>query len=303
MDVPAKPKSDNQTEGYILFRQLTRQENIYFILRGAIVFVTYSPGPWDEDGIVNHDLENADKAIFLDSPENLYERVRLDTLISQHRYLGTLGPGQIAGLVEFYIGFLFNNQAHSSRLEAAKRAHILDIRDHWLSSGYVATNSVVLKVEKQKFMRVLANGQKGVDAVLQYQDQIPEGDRRGSTIVRVTRRFGDELGIRQAQFLNRISMIERGYADRVLAYDLYRFLERKYYGTEKGLKNVPIRTSRAKLGWLLGLQGDKDGKKIRTVVDKLIDEGLITKGGTNSPMKVLDREALLQYYREWLTIL
>lgn len=290
--VPAKPEGDNKTEGYVLFRQLKPLQHVYLIATGAVVFYTFC----------------RDYAKQRAPEPKLYEKVEIDTLVDSYQYMGTVGPGQTAGLLEMYIYWLSRNKTDSPRLHAINRAHLYELAGNWFLSGFIATNSLIIRIPIDAFIQLIEDEKRvppsyktKFASLVQYSNGVTVDEMEQTAFIR---RCGEELSLRQSQWLSRLSLIERGYLDAVIAYDLYLYGQRKKASLDSRSSKVidHIRANKKKLIWHSGV-GEHDFDKAFTTLREL-EPPLFTRPYEKAnKLENLDLDGLLAYYLKRLTTL
>jgi|GEM_PF-4568448 len=273
------PETD-PPEGYLLFEQFTQVKDIYIVLSGGIVF--FADETQTERGV--------------GYPMTI-------ELLQHTKYFGTMGPGQVAGIVEL----LAHHYLDPKRQEADVRyRHILGsplvaTNDCWLLSGFAAPGSQILVVPAEKIGLLLERPEL-------FNGLFPANDFSDDEF---EKRVLEELLFRQAQYLYSCVLVSRGQRTALLAlefYDYYRRYETEIVERYKN-KHFMSKVKVSQLSWLIGCRGLGAGVHVNELISagvlkryppprggKSKGEGLAQGSHSRAATFIFDPAAMKNYY-------
>lgn len=288
---PHSRKPTDDTEGVLLFRELTPQNNIYIPLNGAIVFIERKP-QWTSDEAEQDISLVPDEELASTRDLPLGTTVTLGDLVrNKFRYFGLIGPGQIAGLLELTM-LLQVATGKRDRFSNPRRKELDDtylpsfasksdptepskpqLGTRWFLSGFVSTHTVVLRVPVLPMMDLLlkraakmtqvagTKDQEDKPPVPQTLSQILQTNEPEATTVALTftRRCAEEIVFRESEQRMCHALLASSRHHIALAFHIFNYYARK------GEREVRLKNERA--AWYLNL--GKDSKAGGQVLDRL----------------------------------
>ena len=192
------------------FRELNKQRFIHIPLRGRIVLYDTTNTQYADPGERERE-------------EPLYEKIELKKDLKERgaRYMGSVGPGQIAGLTEILVSYIA--RLHSTEkllipsLEERSRiiaeSHVAHLQGRWLLAGFASSGAEIIRVPVKRLLDVLFGKDGEVPPRLLGE--------WGYSHEQFARRCEEDAIYRQALHLNTLALSARGLHDAVLALLLY----------------------------------------------------------------------------------